>query len=886
MQNYLYNESVAELATFETPFADMRTEFAEPQSQEFQETFSTMEFQTPFAETFEFTQEQAQHPLANEYVSLLAELNDQEFDKYTYELVTELEDRFSGESYLSGETSFAGASGQLEYFTQQQAQEYFQPLVAETNKMLDEASARFSGNDMAIITELEVEHFFNEWEANRGDLSPAQENFLGGLVKKVKSAVKSGINLAKKGIKFIGSKVLGPILAKLKGLVMPLLQRVLKMALNKLPIALRPYAISLARKFLKLDLSETTSYENAYESSAESSYEYDREADHEADHEFEMPTTANISELQTELDHQIANLVLSESESEAETLVSEYASIGETFAGELYETGGQGEQTVDAARQQFIQELQQLRPGESPAPAIERFLPAIYPIVKGAITIIGRDRVINFLAGLLAKLVAKWVPESVSKPLAKSIIDVGARMLGFETADGVRTEIAYEAIANTIQETVQNLASLNEALATDHETATAQVLEAFEAAAANNFPAQYIKGGLRPSSQNGLWILRPRGPKAFYKKYTKVFDITIDPQTARAIRTFRGLPLANFLRDKLGLDPEKPIQARVHLYEMIKGSTLSRISRREKVYGLNGQPAAWVQFHPLNKHAATALLKEPGLGRNFSRKYTSHRHQIAVGQRFFYLEIPGSHLRFNACTCPHHLPSGPVTPSTPGGSYSPAGSYTPTRPTPGRVPGRLANSSDVQVVINFIKSEIRFNYYFSEEDAKSIAERLNRNDYIGAALTLRNSLRNVLHSILLRNVSNKVKIVHEMVPELYMESIAGENQQEAGGGVLLGAGKAILGKIVDKLIEKLVDLAMKGVVNYFKARAAEFKQAQSTRHDGVTMKIIWINIPGMSGIRAIINAIRGKASLGNLADLALPNIPTPEVKIFAGKKFD
>jgi hypothetical protein len=201
------------------------------------------------------------------------------------------------------------------------------------------------------------------------------------------------------------------------------------------------------------------------------------------------------------------------------------------------------------------------------------------------------------------------------------------------------------------------------------------------------------------------------------------------------------------------------------------------------------------------------------------------------------------------------------------------------------VPGRLANSSDIQVVINFIKSEIRFNYYFSEEDAKSVVEKLNRNDYIGAALTLRSSLRNVLHSILIRNAHNKVKIVHEMVPELYMENIAGENEQEAGG-ILLNAGKAILGKIVDKLIAKLVDLAMKGVVNYFKARAADFKQAQSTRHDGVTMKIIWINIPGMSGIRAIINAIRGKASIGNLADLALPNIPTPEVKIFAGKKFD
>jgi hypothetical protein len=36
----------------------------------------------------------------------------------------------------------------------------------------------------------------------------------------------------------------------------------------------------------------------------------------------------------------------------------------------------------------------------------------------------------------------------------------------------------------------------------------------------------------------------------------------------------------------------------------------------------------------------------------------------------------------------------------------------------------------------------------------------------------------------------------------------------------------------------------------------------------------------------VINAIRGKNPLGNISDMTLPNIPTPDIKIIADKKFD
>src|SRR5205085_255909 len=115
------------------------------------------------------------------------------------------------------------------------------------------------------------------------------------------------------------------------------------------------------------------------------------------------------------------------------------------------------------------------------------------PVIKMALGIIGRQKVINFLAGILAKLVGRYVPENVAQPLAASIIDTGMSAIGFETYEMNKPDVAYEAIANTIQETIHNMGLLSEEALNDNEAITAEMLEAFESAAANNFPAQYIR---------------------------------------------------------------------------------------------------------------------------------------------------------------------------------------------------------------------------------------------------------------------------------------------------------------------------------------------------------------------------------------------------------
>lgn len=802
-----------ELNQYETPFADVSVTKEEPSGNGTTGEAGFLKFiresENPFVQTFEVTrQANPLSPFANEFTGFLGELNDQEFSDNLYELAAELEETWN--SGISNETAMGEA---FVPYARQKSATYFSPLISASENMIDRISQRFSGYIPAELSGSEMEAFFNEVASDHSGLSPAQEQFFGSLFNKVKNVVKKGIELAGK---------LSPVnilLGKLKGLIRPLLERVLKFAIGKLPKNLQPYAQTLSKKFLNL----------------ESPFVSDREGP-------EVSSTGEIDAIQTELDNQIASLVFSSNETQEDTFVMEY----ENASDDTRETP-----SLEAAREKFINELSELKQGESPAPAIEGFLPvaimALRPLIKTGISLIGRKKVINFLAGLLAQLVAKYVPKQVAQPLAASIIDAGMSAIGFETYEMSKPDVGYEALVNTIQETIQNMGELDEADLNDHEALTMNLLEAFETAAANNFPSQYIREDLRTAKDAGVWVLKPRnGGRSKYKKYSKVFPIVISPLTAKTVVTFRDLPLANFLRDKLGLDPTKPIQARVHLYETIEGTKLSQISKHENLPGFGpSQPYSWIQLLPLSKEASALLLNEPGLGKDFPKKFTTKRYHVAVGQRFYYLEINGAHLRMQSVSG-HNKP---------------------------------AQSDDIRGVLNFVKSSISISYYFSEEQAKSIVEKLNQNDLLGAAAGIRHSARGVLQSMLLGNVSGKVQIIHEAFPEMYLENYADPQEN------LLGSGKSILTGLVENLVNKLAGKAYDEIREYFKSRANEFKQAQAEPQDGVTIRLVWTNVPGLAAIKTIISAIRGNLSF-NPATLTFPSLSKPEIVVKAGKHFD
>lgn len=849
------------LSEYETPFADIslrEEENTNGQVRTYTETFKA-DFESPFATSYEsgLSGETQSSPMAGEFVDFISELYNDEFSDNLYELAAELEDTWN--SKISNESAMGD---RFIPFATQEAEQFFTPVYNETVQMIDRVREHFSGNNFSDQSEATVENFFEQLEFDHSGLSPAQEQFFGSILKKVKSVVKTGVNLAKKSIAVVGKVLpIGPILNKLKGMIRPLLDKVLKFAIGKLPKNLQPYAHTLANKFLNLETITDTEYESS-----------------------ETEASGDLQAVQAELDSHLANLVFAGDEMESDHVVMEYESSTDNLQRELnYESYGLNDPSLDGARQQFINELRELQPGQSAAPAIEKFLPviikAVQPVIKMAISMIGRQKVIDFLAGLLAQLVSKYVPENVAKPLAAGIIDIGMKAIGFETYEMNRSDLAYEAIANTIEETILNMGTMSEETLNDQEMLLAETLEAFEKAAASNFPSSYIKASKRIVANSGAWVMMPRsGPRHLYKKYTRIFEANLDNRIASSITVFRGIPLTNFLKDKLGVDLSNPVKAKVHLYQAMPGTKLYMISRFEKVPGLGGVPHGYKQLLPLTVQAASLLLNEPNLGKDLPQEFTNRRHRTAVGQRFYFLEIPGARLKSVSVAVEGHKHT--TDPLKPG-----ATNYIPVTP----------NSSDIQGVINFVKSDIIFNYYFSEEDAKSVAEKLNAKDYAGAFISIRYNIRRVLNGILLNNIGSKVKIVHESMPEMFLENTPDNQEQFSSGfgraiggavGSALNAAKGAIKNIIEKLINRISNIAYNAVVNYFKARVNEFVIEQAKPQDGVTIKIIWSNVTGMSAIRTIINSYKGKLSIGNISDLTLPNLPAPEIKIAAGKKFD
>jgi hypothetical protein len=813
METTTMNGVSSALDHYETPFADasmVQREHTEDH-EDFRDNYKRDQ-ESPFLQTYLPMEANSSSPEAPEFVQLLSELNDDEFAENFYQLASELEDTWN--SRITNEVAMGNSFGA---FAAQQASEYFNPLIKASSHAIDAASDYFSRRKDQL-SESEIDEFFETIETT--GLSPAQDQFLGSVLKKVKSVVK-------KGVQAVG-KILpvNIILNRIKGLVRPLLDRVLKFAVGKLPKNLQPYATTLASKFLKLETSSS---------------DYDNE------NPFGMET--EVDAVQTELDNSIANLVFASNEIDVDNLVMDYESNQESNR----DASVQDVPPIHVARERFVNELRSLQPGESPAPVIERFLPAaiiaLRPLIKSGIAVVGRQRVINFLAGILAKLIARYVPENVSKPLAASIIDTGMKAIGFETYESDRSDVAYEALANTIEETVQNMGELSEEAFDDNETLTMNLMEAFEAAAANNFPPQYLREDLRVGKKGGVWVMKPRkGPRHLYKKYSRVFNVTIDPAATKSILIYRNLPLLNFLRDKLGLDINKPVQAKVHLYEAIVGTKLSQIGKHESLPGLSAShPHSWIQLLPLTTQAASMLLNDPALGKDVAKEVGAKRTRITAGQRFYYLEIDGAKLRLNFAKA-----------------------------------GKPVRSGDVRGVINFVKSEISLNYYFSEEESKSIASKLNQNDFLGTAALLKNSVRGILKDILIKNITSKVKIVHEAFPEMFIERY--RDQQEIGN--VLGSAKTILTSLITKLIDKIAGRVFDQIKDYFKARAEEFKRAQAEPEDGVTISVKWRNVAGLSALKTAISAIRGNLSLGSLTQLSAPNLPAPEIHVKAGKHFE
>jgi len=685
-QNGHYQESgsPAEHQFADTPFVDPRRTEQEDvvhESSVGESYAGQWEFASPFlpGESSE-TESETLTPEAAAFGEIAAELKDTLFREALEQLADEALDAHptlnSGE-YGDRETRDLTSARLLN--------DHFRPLASQAEALLDRFFERIEGYEAEALTDSELERISEEVLPTGAPVSPASEQFLGGLLRKARSMVSGAVNLAKrgvsgalnlagKGLAAIGKFALGPLLKKLKVLAVHLLKHVVRFALNQLPVTLRPLGQKLSDRLFHA-IGEVQS-----------------EGESQEHGESETPAAADAAHLEAEFDLHAAQLLFAADETEMDHLVESYGE-GEAHSDAL--------EALDDARARLVKGLVGLQTGEAVQPLMEQFLPAIWPAAKLAITILGRPKLVHFLGDLLSRLIKPLIGAQASSLLAPAIADAGLKIFGLETAATEPRMLAAEALAATIEETVTTVASLP-AHVLDHETLlTDAVHEAFENAAASYFPNSVIKPELRESAErNGMWMHKNDGAgRKRYAKYSDAVPVEIPQRVAGSIDSFGNRNLHDHLRDHHGLHDGRPYKGKVTLYQALPGTRGSTIARAE------GFPVT--QLHPLTPQAAGALLG-PGaaLGmRATPPAYTESPQRLHVNQRLYRIE-PQHH---------HH---------------------------------RHLRSVHSEIEINLLRDEIRLWLYLSEPLSQRIAAELAKGNHAAAAFAhLKPLLRRTTHGL-------------------------------------------------------------------------------------------------------------------------------------------
>ena len=268
------------------------------------------------------------------------------------------------------------------------------------------------------------------------------------------------------------------------------------------------------------------------------------------------------------------------------------------------------------------------------------------PALRLGVRLIGRDRVVGFLANFLAKMIGKLVGPATAPALSRAIVDAGLKLLTLEVSSQDETRAAASSVAATVEETVRRVSALPDYVLDNQELLEGFVLEAFEQAAAANLP---------PVLSDAVYRERPDLLEIAKREDLLDHAPAAAPQTLQEVRAHRSrcgsvptwptrssrsrVRWPTSLQDQLGVEEGAEIEAEVHLYETLPGTTLPDIAREESEtpgMGAAGAQGA-AQLHPLTPKAAGLLLGEPRMGRNVPS--WTNRRNIGVGQRLYHLSI-------------------------------------------------------------------------------------------------------------------------------------------------------------------------------------------------------------------------------------------------------
>lgn len=820
-----------EITVGENPFAEAFEPAPEPR-----EFTAWSEGPSPFMETPTASESLEETTLAEAFDAL----HDEAFDEALSDLVAETEavvgDRFDSETPGVGPERERLAGAHLD------------PVTFEAERYLDTLAEGLSTVDVASLTDEQFDQLLDRLDPQLSPLSPASEQFLGGLIRKAKSAVKFVVNTAKSAASTVGKvagSLLGPVLAKLKALIRPLLQRVLSYAIGRLPAPLQGPAKALAAR-LRFEAEAELEGEGSGEAEAEDS-----------EGETSSPTVGSSPEaLAEQFDLAVAeaaagSAVGSGESEQPESFGSEQAAFDESS--EL--------EHLAEARGALISSIEQAGEGEDLAPAVENFVPALLAALRVGINLVGRPRVVGFLAKYLSTLVRPFVGAALAAPLSSAIVDTGLRMVTLEAEEGEDRESAGPvAVAATIEDTVRRLAESEDYVLENDELLQLAAAEAFQHAVATNFPARFVKPSLQQApSLGGSFVTRRARAVHPFRRYTRVPEVSLTESLADALRTFGGTTVGAELR-AAGI--RFPVTVKVHVFEAMTGTTLAALAAADhRLSRVASGRAAAGMLHPLTPHAAGLLLREPRLGARVPRGFLATRGRVAVGQRFYWLEPVGA-----AATAAAAAGMPVTTPAAWGGALAAAGAAR-TRPLSPARASRAPRPSQARLGIDLRGGTLRIAVFLSERDAQSVSAAIRQGrgtPVLLAALT--RTFRTLRFAAGDRSV-----VVRRETP--MSEDLSARMFAKLAPGAISAIRRRVRGWYATQIAQ------------WAKTRAEEFARAAAAPDDGVTVVLTLSSVPGMSVIAGAVAGTLNPADLARLmSGAALEGTPSGTVAVFPGRR--
>jgi hypothetical protein len=581
---------------------------------------------------------------ADEAADFLESIHDEDFDEALEQLLNE-----GAAHVLADAQQWAAPPSEAE--AREAVEQWIAPLVAEWERAIDGLGAGLDSAELDGIAEQELDELLDSLESPAQLDSEVFDNFLGKLVRKAKNFVKQtvrqaatfaknpvkgvvdiakrGLKTIKSGVQAIGKHLIGPLLQKLKNAGLKLLKGVVAKLMAPLsrilPASVRPLLPIVMKK---LGIGEA--------------------ADDESD-EATSDEVGLAGEMAHEFDNQLLSLYLSADSEDA----------GDDEYDETYNEGQESDPVaeLDDARARLATELSEYTGTEPPVAQIEQFVPAVLairPLLKLGLTVTGaREKLINLIATPLAKLIkdmigsaaaatiARAAGQEPSRMIARAAVNLGFTALGLESPPAQDENVAGEALASAIENTILQVADeLDESAMTDPLQVSAAVQQAFAESAAAYLPDRLLRADLperETAEDGGFWVMMPRTsrPRYRFRKYTRVFAVPIPRQVARSVRWSDGGTLESYLLDH-GVQ-QWPVQAEIDLYETMPG-TLPGHFTRDETLPADEHPSA-DEYQRLTPRTAGVLLGEPALGRGRRPGVRAGSYRPVPRQRYFRVRV-------------------------------------------------------------------------------------------------------------------------------------------------------------------------------------------------------------------------------------------------------